>query len=132
MGKHTIEKEIIHKFLILEIIKGKAQQNVSVGHQIDPKLKYTNFEKYAEQVAIATLNKRIDLVIENEKEVWIFEVKERLNPSALGQVLVYAELYKNGRDIGKKEIRKGILCKYIDELTKKVCDLYGVKVFGVA
>ena len=59
--------------------------------------------------------------------IWIFEVKSRLNAEALGQVLIYHQLFSE--DYPQFEVKKGIICKISDDLIDSVCRNYDVKVF---
>jgi len=65
-----------------------------------------------------------------EEEVWLLEVKNKLNTDALGKILVYNELF--AKDNPKVRILGlGIVCKKTDVLIEKVCKKYGVEVFVV-
>lgn len=131
------ENEILDVFIEGKQLQGEWKREVPCGVQKPPKmLKRENFDEYAEKVAKALLAKRIDAVCETKDETWIIEVKRRLNPSALGQVLVYQVLWEKDHEIPPEEkeeklqkLRLGILCRYSDKLVEIACEKYGVKVF---
>lgn len=88
----TRSEEPEHESLIKEfknsgILKGKFEEGVKVGRGVDISGKiYGQYE--------------IDLVCKTPQgEVWVIEVEPKLNPTALGQVMVYKELYLKEKSI---------------------------------
>lgn len=49
---------------------------------------------WMERLTRAITRKRVDVVASTATDRWIFELKERIGLSALGQLLTYAELYQ--------------------------------------
>lgn len=74
---------------------------------------------------------RLENVARGEKGdlIWIFEVKYRLNAEALGQVLIYHQLFSE--DYPQFKVKKGIICKVSDDLIEPVCRDYCIKVFTI-
>lgn len=70
--------------------------------------------------------KRIDLVFEKEEEVWIIEAKKILCYEALGQLLVYGDLYSLTTP---KRVKLGVVCENSDYEIEWTCNLHGVVVF---
>ena len=62
--------------------------------------------------------------------MWVVEAKKRLNFEALGQVLVYGELYERYRlHRDSKPLKLAIVCLESDLEVERACSKYGVKVF---
>ena len=49
--------------------------------------------EWLRRLKLATSRRRVDAVAETAEDIWIFEVKERVGLSALGQLLAYFDLY---------------------------------------
>jgi len=74
--------------------------------------------------------KRIDAVCERKNVIYIIEIKDRLRPSALGQVLTYLTLYAE-QFAPQKPLQGVILTEYTDLDMLHVCDVHNVKVWVV-
>ena len=74
--------------------------------------------------------KRIDAVCERKNVIYIIEIKDRLRPSALGQVLTYLTLYAE-QFAPDKNLQGVILTEYTDLDMLHVCDVHNVKVWVV-
>lgn len=61
--------------------------------------------------------------------IWVFEVKSQLNTEALGQVLIYHQLFSE--DYPQFKVKKGIICKDSDDLIEPAYRNYHVDVFIV-
>ena len=72
-----------------------------------------------------SFGKRIDVVAESDNAVWIIEVTERSFLRAIGQIMVYNELWKIDPPI-KKPFAPYIVCRIMDEDVAYVCDIYGI------
>jgi len=74
--------------------------------------------------------RRIDLVFENDYEIWILEAKadpDKLE-EAVGQVLVDRTLFQQD-NISHKPIRLGIICKECSHHIEDTCEELGIAVF---
>lgn len=83
---------------------------------------------YAMAVALTQL--RIDAVCESKHYVWIFEVKQRLGRSAIGQLLNYEYWYRI-QFKPTKPIRLAVVCRYTDMNTEPLAKAMGIEVFYV-
>ena len=78
--------------------------------------------------------KFIDLVFDTPRDTWVLEVKPRLNATALGQALIYKELYLEEvkrTNSSQRQIKCGIVCRNADEELRAICNKYIDKVFVV-
>lgn len=92
-------------------------------------LKAKDRNKWILEAALNVCSRKIDLVIQTETETWILEVKIRLNPKAIGQVMSYRELYKLTFPEDKRRLRLGIVCEVDDPLIRRVAEAEGIKIF---
>lgn len=75
----------------------------------------------------ASTAKRIDVIGEKKKEIWIIEVASAPYIRAVGQCISYPFLWKQDPKI-KKPFRMVLLCYYLDADLKRVLDNYKVKI----
>lgn len=61
------------------------------------------------------------------KDVWVFEIKETLNPGAVGQVIIYSHLFSI--DYPRFNVKKGIICEFWDPLIVPICEELDIRVF---
>lgn len=73
--------------------------------------------------------KKVDLVVQNDEETWLLEVKIRLNPSAVGQAMTYRDLYPQTFPNDKRRLRTGIICAVDDPMVRRVAEAQGVSIF---
>lgn len=85
-------------------------------------------EKYGAYVS--NLIKFIDYIVMVDDRVWIIEGKNKPSFEAIGQVLVYEDLFS--KDYPGFEIRKGIICLEPDPLTEPTCKKLGISIFECA
>jgi len=83
------EIEVMRRFLALNRLEGIYTFWVVLDTPQSVELR----RKHASEPTIWMWQKQIDAICETEKEIWIIEVKERVRPSAVGQLLVYQDLY---------------------------------------
>jgi len=74
--------------------------------------------------------KRIDAVCERKNIIYIIEIKDRLRPSAVGQVLTYLVLYEE-QFAPDKNLQGVILTEYTDPDMMHVADVHNIKVWVV-
>ncbi len=153
------EDEILYEFVKSGIIEGQFVRQFSIGIRRlrdkyrervkdDAELRFIKARKYADAICITQIKEdwHIDppiIIMESRRKIkledvargergdliWVFEVKTRLNAEALGQVLIYHQLFSE--DYPQFEVKKGIICKASDDLIKPVRGNYHVKVFIV-
>jgi hypothetical protein len=51
------------------------------------------------------------------KETWVIEVKPKLNPEAIGQAIVYKELYQK---VFSQKVKSAIVCEEANPALKKI------------
>lgn len=78
----------------------------------------------------ASTAKRIDVIAEKKKEIWIIEVASAPYIRAVGQCITYPFLWKQDPKI-KKPFRMVLVCYYIDSDLKRVLDNYRVKIITI-
>ena len=74
--------------------------------------------------------KRIDAVCERKNIIYIIEIKDRLRPSAIGQVLTYLVLYDE-QFAPKKPLQGVVLTEYTDPDMLHVASHYNIEVWVV-
>ena len=74
--------------------------------------------------------KRIDLLIDGPKEIWIMEITPKLSKPAVGGCLVYKELYLK-QFKPKVPVKMGIIVEVDDEAYHPTCKKLGIDVFVV-
>jgi len=75
-------------------------------------------------------SKKIDLVVETWAAIWIIEVKWKVRPSAVGQLIVYRDMYKELFQPAKP-IKLGIIAALDDISTRKVAEKMGFTIWIV-
>lgn len=75
-----------------------------------------------------SLIQSIDYVCVIGKRAWILEGKKDPNHEAIGQVLVYSDLFKEDYPMFE-EIKMGIVCKEPSPLNEPTCDKLGISIF---
>ena len=78
----------------------------------------------------AATAKRIDVIAEKKKEIWIIEVASAPYIRAVGQCISYPFLWKQDPKI-KKPFKMVLLCYYLDADLKRVLDNYKVKIITI-
>lgn len=75
---------------------------------------------------------RIDAVcVDNSGTHHIIEAKVKLNPEAIGQVLVFSELYKRFNKLYGEDIKRWIVCEQTEEILEKLCMKWDIGVIVV-
>ena len=129
------ERKIVKAFTDSCPIHGKVYKGFRVGYRLLPDAdkwdKALDFDTYAAKLAARTYVKRLDLLIVNDSEIWIVEVKRRLNPSAIGQVYVYKALFSVDYPNESRPIKLGIAYVYDDPLTQLAAEQQNISLFKV-
>jgi len=107
------ENTVLNNFIQSNIISGQIRREVEVG--VEPVKNKTkedgdSYKRY--QFAKNIVTKRIDLIIESDDDIWLIEGKSKFDSKkaqeALGQILIYEELYRSDYE-PVKNIRKAIV-----------------------
>jgi len=117
-GKESEHEKLVGEFMSLNPLRGEFREEVPVGKAM------VMINKYGEKKRVG--RKSIDLVCVTPTECWILEVEPKLNARALGQALIYRELYPKE---GSKQIKCGIVCKNAEDEVLVICQKYVDKVF---
>jgi len=91
---HMLEDEarIWTKFLrTTDLVFENITYDVHLGSGVLPR---PGDPEYMQRLLSAVTKKRVDAVGETSDAIWIFEVKPRIGMSALGQLIIYFDLYQ--------------------------------------
>ena len=80
------------------------------------------------KLKLAVTRKRMDALGETAGAIWIFELKNRLGLSALGQLLAYFDLYNQEYD-PVKPVYLGAIAYSLTPDTRPTYDLYAISIF---
>ena len=83
------------------------------------------FDKYGKRKEVG--KKIADIVCKTSEATWVIEAKPSLNAEAIGQALIYRELYK--RQHPHEKVKCGVVCKYADEEIYEVGKKYVDEIF---
>lgn len=114
-------KEFHEEFVREAILEYARAMNISF------KTAYEYFKKYhILEMIYENYAKRIDIVIEYPKEIWIVEIKDKLRPSGIGELMVYDYWYRRNFS-PLKPIRLVYAVKYRDIMVEEVCKYHNIK-----
>ena len=82
------------------------------------------------RLKLAVSRRRVDAVAETSVDIWIFEVKERIGLSALGQLLTYFDLYVATYPVSKS-VMLGAIGHRIEPDIRDTFELHAVNIFLV-
>lgn len=89
---------------------------------IDP-----TWEPWVVDLVMATSRKRVDVIGETEKEIIIYEVKDRADMSALGQLLSYESLYREEYQ-PTKPVKKVVITDRLGYSMSRIFPLFDIEV----
>lgn len=116
--KSQPEADLIDLFLSHRVLDGEVRREVPIGGH-----------RFPTEFGIFDWRKQIDLVIETPDGVWVIEAKPRLNCEALGQVLLYGDLYET--EHSEKPVKLAIVCYELDAEVLSSCHKRCIAVFQV-
>lgn len=131
------EQDVINEFKNSDVLDGKFQHEVEVGiAPLEEQRESGELSQADFNMAKNMVSRRIDLVCDTDEAVWVIEAKEKLNPKAIGQVLLYEELYQADNP-GTHNIRKAVISgppassadEYKFQQIESVLGNYGTEVF---
>ena len=121
------EKELIDKFIKTTSIRGKFEVEKTI-----PKVEKIEGKEIVRHTISNIYSFRIDLFIaENNGDYWIIEAKRKLDPRALGQLLVYKELFCERFNIDPSKVKLGAIYHIEEPSLNKIFEKYGIKLFKV-
>jgi len=129
MANTMKERELVKRFIDGAYLEGAWSLEVPI-----PDLEMLRESQGKGEIAKAMASvhsHRIDLVYNCVDEIWILEVKEKPNPSALGQLLVYKALFAEWQGIPEHELKIGLVCEHDNYLLRPILERYGVKVWVI-
>ena len=114
-------EQIVDSFIDSNMLKliEKPEREVSIGKGI------IIFDKYGKRKEVG--KKIADIVCKTPEATWIIEAKPSLNAEAVGQALIYRELYNKQHPYEK--VKCGVVCKYADEELYEVAKKYLDEIF---
>jgi len=118
-GKVREHEKLIDDFIKSSLLFGEFQREVPVGKPI------VIVNKYGEKKIAG--RRFIDLICKRASETWVIEVEPELSSTALGQALIYGELYK--AEHPNEVVKVGIVCKTAYKEVYDICEKYVDKVF---
>jgi len=118
-GKLSEHEKLIDEFIRSGLLSGDFQREVSVGKPI------VIVNKYGAKKTMG--RKFIDLVCKKPSETWVIEVEPELSSTALGQAIIYGELYK--KEHPNEVVKVGIVCRTAYDEVYSICEKYVDKVF---
>jgi len=119
------EHEILKAFIDSKRLEGKWEKEVPIPDK-DPKY----VRVYSFKRCVGPFKRRMDAVcVTKEKVHWIIEIKLKLNPSCLGQLLCYRRLYADWKSIPDSAIKLGALVLFTDVSLEPVFHEFGIKIF---
>ena len=125
------EEQILTKFKEQRILSGSFETQVKVGFKLAEMIIQRTKPPFPEMVRKRII-RRIDAICrQKDGIIWILEVEGKLNPTALGQVLIYGYLWKLDHPETSNRLRLGIVCAESDIVVEKVCEELGIEVFTV-
>jgi len=113
----------------------RAKKKLYFGYRYDVRVGSQAFISYdapewLKADAIALSMKRIDVVFEDSENIYITEVKPRITPYTLGQVLTYATLFSDQYK-PEKSIVATIIASQVDPDVMGIAQQQGVQIFLV-
>jgi hypothetical protein len=117
--------------IILDFLKARGEQydkyefSVRVGTGIAPDPSHLPGVQFS---TVYSSRKRIDMIVWQGEQPTIIEVKERISPAVLGQLITYRHLLLEDRP-GIAEPKLAALGRYFDDDTIRVLNTHGVEVY---
>ena len=118
ISKGQPEACLIDLFLAHRVLDGEIRREVRIGNR-----------RLSTEFGTFDFRKAIDLVIHTADSDWIIEAKPRLSCEALGQVLLYGDLYQQEHDPAR--VKLGIVCGQIEAEILLSCHKRRITVFQV-
>lgn len=118
ISKSHPEARLIDLFLAHRALDGEVRREVPIGSR-----------RFSTEFGTFDWRKAIDLIIHTADSVWIIEAKPRLNCEALGQVLLYGDLYELEQDA--THVKLGIVCGELEGEILLSCQKRRITVFQV-
>lgn len=123
-----IEKEIYKRWLSHRYLQGIREFDVHLDVPIVNKPAWWTKKDLAAWHAVR--DKRIDLVVHTQREIWIIEITPKVSKAAVGGCLTYKELYEH-QFKPKKPIRLGIVCELDDLAYHNTLNQFKIKLWVV-
>lgn len=123
MTRRREEKKLVEEFIKKSEIKGK--------YEVEKPIPKTRVQ--GDKVIVNTLSGifslRADIFItKDDGNYVIVEAKTRMNPSQLGQLLCYRDLFAEMYNLDIDKIELIALCKNIEDSLVKIFEKYNVKI----
>jgi hypothetical protein len=133
------EKQVLVAFLRWGVLKGLYVTEVPIGSYYPRRIDSVCIEMRDEELEnLKDFENPTEYVKDfrlgfkqfEKRSVWLLEVKQKLDSSALGQILIYKHYFER---IYHDTILKGvgIVCKESDSMIEEVCQEYNVHVYEI-
>jgi len=122
------ERAIWHRFII-----PREAQFIRIIYDLhlgDGTIPPAGASEQIKKVIEATSKKRVDAIGETQKDITIFEVKQRGGMSALGQLLNYKQLYLKEYN-PRKPVRLAVVCERLEPDILITLRSYGIEIYIV-
>lgn len=131
------EQDVINVFTNADVLEGEYKHEVEVGTKLLEDLQKAGKIGWKTANMMKNMVSRsIDLVCFRDETVWVIEAKQEINTKAIGQVLLYEQLFKEDHpetEKIKKVIISGPPANYIDrykfQKLEETCKVYNIEVF---
>ncbi|MEM2584973.1 MAG: hypothetical protein QXP99_05595 [Thermoproteota archaeon] len=98
---------------------------------VDEKIRSELGESLLREVDVGLRGRKmVDRIVVSDDVVYVIEIEDELNYIAIGQALVYSELYKQ-KYLEKREVKPVIVCSKMDLDLMFACEKLGIKVINL-
>jgi len=123
MTRRREEKKLVEEFIKKSPIPGKYEVEKPI-----PKTKVQG-DKVIVNTLSGIFSLRADIFITTDDGGYVIvEAKTRMNPSQLGQLLCYRDLFAEMYNIDPEKIKMIALCKDVEDSLIKIFEKYGVEI----
>lgn len=123
MTRRREEKKLVEEFIKKSEIKGKYEVEKPI-----PKARVQG-DKVIVNTLSGIFSLRADIFISKDDGNYVIvEAKTRMNPSQLGQLLCYRDLFAEMYNLDPVNIELIALCRHLEESLVKIFEKYRVKI----
>jgi len=124
MTRRREEKKLVEEFIKKSDIKGKYEVEKPI-----PKTKVLSDDKVVVNTLSGIFSLRADIFISKDDGNYVIvEAKTRMNPSQLGQLLCYRDLFAEMYNLDPEKIEMIALCRHVEDSLIKIFEKYNVRI----